>query len=100
MKKAVLKFSPHKTAITLSLVMALSSLLFIIPMVISFSLMPSIDANGNSMNMAFPIGMIIAMPFFYLIIGYLFTALGAWIYNQVAKFTGGIQFELVDENDT
>ena len=37
-------------------------------------------------------GMMFAMPFFYLIFGFVFTIICAWVYNLVAKWVGGIEF--------
>lgn len=36
--------------------------------------------------------MLFAMPFIYLIFGFIFTALGAWVYNLVAGWVGGIEY--------
>jgi hypothetical protein len=33
-------------------------------------------------------------PVFYGGVGFLFGAFGAWVYNQIAKWLGGIQIEL------
>ena len=93
MKKSIVKFSPHRTAWTFALVMAFSSLIFLVPMCLMLFAMPNADAN-----MGLSVGMLVAMPFFYLVLGYLMSAFGAWIYNQVAKFTGGIEFELTGED--
>ncbi len=98
MRKRITYISPHKTAITLSLVLALSSLLFVVPMLVFSSFIPATDHQGNPINTGFPIFMFIAMPVFYLIFGYLFTALSAWIYNHVAKLTGGIIIDMSEEN--
>lgn len=88
--------APHKTALTVSLVLALSSLLFIVPMMVMFSFMPMHDQNGNPVDASFPIGMMVAMPIFYFIFGYLFTGFAAWLYNKVAKFKGGIKYEATE----
>ena len=98
--KAIIKFSVHKTALTFACVMALSSLIFLIPMSLAFLNAPVTDQNGNPVNAAFPAGLMIAMPFMYLIMGYIMVIIGAFIYNFVAKYTGGIQFELSDDNDS
>ena len=96
--KAITKFSAHKTALTFSLVMAVSSLIFLIPMSLVFLNAPMNDQNGNPVDATMPLGFILAMPFLYLVMGYIMTIVGAWIYNLVAKFTVGIQFELSDNS--
>jgi len=37
----------------------------------------------------------IVLPLFYAAMGFLFGALGAWVYNFAARHVGGIRFELV-----
>ena len=39
------------------------------------------------------ITMLIAMPIGYFIFGYISVVIGCWVYNMLAKFTGGIEFE-------
>lgn len=94
---AIKKFSPHKTALTLACVMALSSLILIFPMSMMFMALPMMGPNGSTVSPSMPFSMLIIMPVIYLIIGYIMTLIGALIYNVVAKFTGGIQFELVED---
>lgn len=96
MIKSITYFNPHKTALTASLVFALGSLIFIVPMAIGFSFMPSVDNDGNPVNTQFPT-MMMFMPVFYLIFGYIWTAFSAWIYNIVAKYTGGIKLDLDEQ---
>lgn len=43
-------------------------------------------------NQEFPLYMLILMPILYTAFGFLFTALGAWIYNLVAARIGGFEF--------
>ncbi|MDF1819250.1 MAG: hypothetical protein P1U54_11460 [Immundisolibacteraceae bacterium] len=93
MIKKITYFAPHKTALTVSLVFALSSLLMVIPMAISFSFMPAVDPQGNPIDKSPFLFMVIGMPFFYFIFGYLFTGVSAWLYNKVSKVTGGIKYE-------
>jgi len=35
----------------------------------------------------------LASPILYLVFGFIFTVIMAWVYNLVAKWTGGIEFE-------
>ena len=44
--------------------------------------------------MAFGVGFAVAMPFIYAAMGFVFGALGALIYNVVAKWVGGIEVEV------
>jgi len=45
---------------------------------------------------AFPGWMVIVMPIAYLIFGFLFSLVGAWIYNLVARMVGGFEFTTVE----
>jgi uncharacterized RDD family membrane protein YckC len=94
--KSITYVAPHKTALTVSLVFAISSLLLVIPMTLIFSFMPMYDQAGNPVNSGFPMGVLLAMPVFYFIFGYIFTGIAAWLYNKVAMFTGGIKYEAVE----
>jgi hypothetical protein len=42
--------------------------------------------------------MLILMPILYLILGFLFSAFGAWVYNLVAARIGGFEFTVLPEN--
>jgi hypothetical protein len=54
------------------------------------------DYFGDSsiMSVMFGVGSILVMPFLYGIIGFLQGLVGAWLYNLIAKFLGGIRLEL------
>jgi hypothetical protein len=42
-----------------------------------------------------PFGLLMLLaPVLYAIIGFIFTAIGCWIYNLIAMMVGGIQIEL------
>jgi hypothetical protein len=44
--------------------------------------------------MAFGTGFAIAMPFLYGAMGFIFGVIGAFIYNLIAKWVGGIEVEV------
>ncbi|WP_444904943.1 hypothetical protein ACJJIU_09435 [Microbulbifer sp. CnH-101-E] len=98
MNKSIRSFSKHKTALTTALLLALFSLIFVIPMSLVFLTAPMIDAEGNPVKFSIPGAMVLGMPFIYLIFGYLSTLLFTALYNVVARFTGGITFTLEDAN--
>lgn len=60
------------------------SIPFVVLMAISFAASPAQTRP--------PFGFLLAMPFVYLILGFIFTAIGAWVYNKVASWVGGIEY--------
>lgn len=96
MKKQIKRLSPHQNGKVFGILMAVSSLIFVIPMFLAVSLsMPHMDQHGNPVD--FPKFMFLVMPILYLIFGYLFVAAGCLIYNLLVKYIGGIEFELVEK---
>lgn len=95
MRQSIRRFSPHKTALTVAVLFAVSSLLFIIPMSLMLSMMPATESAPFSIWSGV---MLIFLPLFYLVFGYITTFIGALLYNLIARFTGGITFELSGDN--
>lgn len=91
--KRITYIAPHKTALTVSLVCAISSLVFIVPLMAMAMLFPGTDQNGQPIDAGFPLVMFLAMPVIYFVFGYLSTLFAAWCYNKIAKFTGGITYD-------
>jgi hypothetical protein len=87
MKKQIVHVSvlqTSKVAAALYFVMSLPFvLIMMIPVMLAGSSMPGLS-----------VGMLIAMPIIYLIFGFIFTAVAAWIYNIVAKVVGGFEFSV------
>lgn len=93
MNKQIKRFSPHQNGKVFAVLMAVSSLIFILPMFAIISLtLPQVDQNGNPIE--FPMFLLLAMPFMYLIFGYISVVIGCAIYNFIVKFTGGIEFDM------
>jgi len=88
------KFSIHRTSVTAATVFALSTLLFLIPMWI-MTMLASGTVEGSDMPAGF-MAMMFVMPLFYWIFGYLGTATSCWIYNRIAKKSGGITFDFLE----
>ena len=40
--------------------------------------------------------LLIVMPVMYLVLGFIFTLVGAWVYNLVAGQVGGLEFTTVE----
>ena len=80
-KRHIKRLPPHQNA----KVFAVTSLVFVSPFALFASAMP----GGNAFGGVF----ILLAPLIYLVIGYLMTAVWCLIYNLLAKYTGGIEYE-------
>lgn len=90
MKKQIKKLSSHQNGKVLGILMAVTSLFFLLPMALVFSLVD----NGGQFGLS---GFILLLfPFMYLILGYISVAIGCFIYNLFFKYIGGIEFEETD----
>lgn len=94
MKRQITRLSPHQNGKVFGVLLGLSSLVFLIPMIIGASLMP-MPADGSA-AMAPPVGMMLLFPVLYLVMGYVMTAIGCAIYNFAYKYIGGIEYETSD----
>jgi hypothetical protein len=86
MKQQVSRLSPHQNGKVLAVLMAVSSLVFVVP----FMFLTLAFAPQQSRP---PVTMFLLMPLFYLAIGYVMVAVGCWFYNLMFPFVGGIEFE-------
>lgn len=95
MKTQIKRLSPHQNGKVMGVLMSVSSLLFLMPMFLFMTLsIPYAEPHGGTVF--FPSFMFLIMPLFYLVLGYLFVAVGCLIYNFFVKYIGGIEFELED----
>lgn len=84
MQKQIIHIAPLQAAKVIGVFYFLISIPFAVLMLLSFSFSPAETRP--------PLGILIAAPLFYLIFGFVFTAISAWLYNLVAKWIGGIEF--------
>ena len=59
----------------------------------------SAAAAGGIGTVAMGVGMMIGLPLFYGVLGFIMGAIGALIYNAVAGIIGGVKFELEGVQD-
>jgi hypothetical protein len=52
------------------------------------------DSNVPFVGMLFGVGAIIILPICYGLMGFIFTLIGATIFNMAARLTGGVQIEV------
>ncbi len=86
MVKQIERFSPHQNAKVMAILMAIGSLVFLLPFML-FASMAAPRGAGFSMSM------MLLLPVFYLVIGYLGVAAGCWLYNTMFRYIGGIEYE-------
>ena len=84
MKKQIIHISPVQTAKVLALLYFMLSIPFVALMGLSIWGMPSEQRP--------PVFFLVFLPLFYLVFGFITTAIGAWGYNFVAKRIGGIEY--------
>ena len=96
MKIRIMRFSPHQNAKVFSVLMAITSLILVVPIALMFSFFPPLSQSGAP---DFPPGILfLLLPLLYLIVGYIGTLIFCAVYNLVARFTGGIEFETAEAN--
>lgn len=91
MKQQIARLSPHQNGKVFAVLMAVASLVFLIPFLL---FMAAVMPAGQRPPMFM---MVIVMPVMYLVIGYLSVAVGCLLYNALFKFIGGIEFETTSD---
>lgn len=91
MKIQIRRFSPHQNAKVISILMAVSSLVLFVPLYLLFVLVPPEDGQARP-----PVYMLLVFPLVYLVMGYVMVAIACAIYNLVARYTGGIEYDTED----
>lgn len=85
MKQQIERFSPHQNAKVFAVLMAVGSLVFLVP----FFVFASIVAPAEQ---APPIWMVLLFPVIYLVFGYLTVIAGCALYNFMYRYIGGIEY--------
>lgn len=86
MKQQISRLSPHQNGKVFSILMAVGSLVFMVP----FMLFAFASAPANARP---PLLFLLGMPVLYLVMGYVSVAIGCAVYNGLYRHIGGIEFE-------
>jgi uncharacterized membrane protein len=86
----ITRIAPHQTALTSALVVTVLTVIAFMPMI----LFTGFGMRPEGMGMGFPLGMMLFMPLVQFITAYIAVAIGALLYNLVARYTGGFRIEL------
>lgn len=89
MKKQILHIAPAQAGKVFAVFYFLVSIPMIFVVGFTFSSGPE--------DQQVPLGFLVAIPFFYAIGGFIFTAFASWIYNLIARWVGGIEFTTIEK---
>lgn len=92
MKLRVLSLPVGQLSKVVAVAMALVSVVFVVPML----LVTALTGGPKGEDPAVAVAMLLLMPFFYLVVGYLSTAFFVWVFNKVAAHLGGIDVEVAE----
>jgi len=87
MKKQVVKVSILQNAKLMAALYFVISIPFTLLMII-----PAVMGQGAGPSIA----MLVLMPLLYTLMGFVFTLIGAWVYNLIAARIGGFEFTTVE----
>jgi len=87
MKKQVVSVSILQNAKVMAALYLVLSIPFTLLMIV-----PALMGQGAGVSVA----MLILMPVLYTLMGFVFTLVGAWVYNVVAARVGGFEFTTVE----
>ncbi|MEX0899834.1 MAG: hypothetical protein WD081_03995 [Gammaproteobacteria bacterium] len=85
MKKRITRLPPHRNGVMAGVLFATSAVLVLMPVFLLMAI-----AGGDE---TFPLWLVLVFPVFYLVMGYIWTALSCWIYNLLAPHVGGFEYE-------
>jgi hypothetical protein len=89
--KRVKSFGIYQTSKVSAIIFFFIALIFILP----FGLFIKLTLGSNSPGIPFGGGIIFfLLPILYGVMGFIMTAISCFIYNLIAKWTGGIEIEL------
>ncbi len=93
MKKQLTYIAPLKAGIVLAALYGILSLIFV-----PFFLLAAVfgGKSGGATPAVFGVGFAILMPVLYAVAGFIGGIIAAALYNLIAKWTGGFEFEVRD----
>ena len=95
MKRRLTSVSPLKLGITLGVIYGILSLIIAVPLFLIFSMVGAASAargGGPALPALFSGVFIVFLPFIYAVLGFVAGVIMAFVYNVVAKWTGGVEF--------
>jgi hypothetical protein len=88
------RIAPLKAGIMYGVTLAILSLIAVPFFLLFAAFAPQLPSGQRVGIMAFGAGFAIMLPIIYGAVGFLIGVLSAFVYNVVAKFVGGIEFDV------
>ncbi|MDP3836357.1 MAG: hypothetical protein Q8Q82_20585 [Hydrogenophaga sp.] len=85
MKQQIERFSPHQNGKVFAVLMAVGSLVFLVPFFIFASF--AVPAEDGP-----PAWLFLLFPVIYLVLGYFMVVVGCAVYNFMYRYIGGIEY--------
>ena len=92
-KRTIKRFAPLQLGKILAVLYGIMGLIFLPFMLLMSLLGPRPEGQGAGM-LAFGVGFGLFLPIFYAVMGFITGVIGAFVYNLVAKWVGGIEVEV------
>jgi len=93
-KRILKRIAPVQLGKIMGLTYGIFGLLFIPFILLATSLNAMMPAQARGGFMAMGVGMAIVAPVFYAVMGFVLGVIGAFIYNLIAGWVGGIEVEV------
>jgi len=93
MKKQLTHIAPLRAGIVLGILYGIMSLI-----IVPFFLLAAVfgSKSGSPAPAIMGVGFVIVLPVIYAVVGFIGGIIAAAVYNLVAKWTGGLEFEVRD----
>ena len=93
-KRRIKRIAPVQLGKMLAVLYGVISLLFVPVILIVSHFATRLPQQQRAGIMALGTGFAFLFPILYAAMGFIFGVIGAWVYNLVAKWTGGIEVEV------
>ncbi len=93
-KRVIKRIAPLQAGKVLAILYGIMGVIFLPLFLLVATLGSALPAEERGGMMAFGAGMMLLMPIFYAVAGFVFGVVGAALYNVISKWVGGFEVEV------
>ncbi len=97
MTRHIMRLGVHRTALVSAICMAVLALVIALLVTPFMMMMPRTAETSPGMSLFGSWAVVVIMPIVYFVIGYIFTAIWAALFNLVAPWVGGIPVTFAED---